>query len=82
MTAGMKPACMYLFHWRKNEHTAGNPMLYQVTLIRHGIEFDMQIRAPSRLEVLRIVTDTARVQDAKDGHETKVVRIIEQESPQ
>ena len=57
-------------------------MVYQVTLIRHEVQFDMQIRAKSRLEVLRIVTDTARVQDAKDGHETKVVRIIEQESPQ
>lgn len=57
-------------------------MVYQVTLIRHGVQFDMQIRAKSRLEVLRIVTDAARVHDAQDGHETKVVRIIEQESPQ
>lgn len=52
-------------------------MIYQVTLIRHGIQFDMQIRAASRLEVLRIVTDTARVQDVKDGCETKVLRIVE-----
>lgn len=52
-------------------------MVYQITLIRNGIQFEMQIRAPSRLEVLRIVTDTARAQDAKDGCETKVVRIVE-----
>lgn len=57
-------------------------MVYQITLIRNGVQFEMELRAPSRLEVLRVVTDAARVHDAKDGHETKVVRIIEQESPQ
>ena len=57
-------------------------MVYQITLIRNGVQFEMELRAPSRLEVLRVVTDAARVQDAKDGCETKVVRIIEQESPQ
>ena len=54
--------------------------MYQVTLIRRGVQFDLQLRAPSRLEVLRIVTDTARIQDAKDGEQTKIVRITELES--
>lgn len=55
-------------------------MMYQVTLIRRGVQFDLQLRAPSRLEVLRIVTDAARAQDAKDGEQTKIVRITELES--
>lgn len=57
-------------------------MMYQVTLIRRGVQFDLQLRAPSRLEVLRIVTDTARVQDAKDGEQTKIVRIAEVTEPE
>lgn len=55
-------------------------MMYQVTLIRRGVRFDLQLRAPSRLEVLRLVTDAARAQDAKDGEQTKIVRITELES--
>lgn len=54
-------------------------MVYQITLIRNGVQFDMELRAPSRLEVLRLVTEAARVHDAQDGHETKVVRIVEAE---
>lgn len=55
-------------------------MMYQVTLIRRGVQFDLQLRAPTRLEVLRLVTDAARTQDAKDGEQTKIVRITELES--
>ena len=55
-------------------------MMYRITLIRRGIQFEMELRAPSRLEVLRLVTDAARAQDAKDGEQTKIVRITELES--
>lgn len=52
-------------------------MVYQITLSLHGIEFDMALRAPSRLAAMRIVMNAAARQDAADGHETKVVRIVE-----
>lgn len=52
-------------------------MVYQITLTRRGVQFDIALRAPSRMDAMRVVIDAAARHDAEEGCETKVLRIAE-----
>ena len=49
---------------------------YRVTIDR-AVRFQLDIEAPTRLDALRMVTDTALVYDAQDLKETRVISIQE-----
>ena len=52
-------------------------MVYQITLTRRGVQFDIALRAPSRMDAMRVVMNAATRHDAEEGCETKVLRIVE-----
>lgn len=52
-------------------------MVYQITLNRRGVQFDIALRAPSRMDAMRVVMSASARHDAEEGCETKVVRIVE-----
>lgn len=47
-------------------------MVYQITLARRGVQFDLLLRAPSRIDAMRKILDAAQEHD-----ETKVLRVVE-----
>jgi hypothetical protein len=52
---------------------------YRLTIDR-AVRFQLDIDAPTRLDALRMVTDTALVYDAQDLKETRVIAIKELET--
>jgi hypothetical protein len=55
-------------------------MKYLVTLIREH-QVTLEIDAPSRYEVIRLVNDLALKYDAIDGKQTQIVSITDEATP-
>lgn len=52
-------------------------MMYRITLTRRNVRVELLLRAPSRKEVVRIITTAAQNFDAQDGHQTCILGIEE-----
>ena len=52
-------------------------MMYRITLTRRNVRVELLLRAPSRKEVVRIITTAAQNFDTQDGHQTCILGIEE-----
>ena len=52
-------------------------MMYRITLTRKNVRVELMMRAPSRMEAMRIITNAAQQYDAQDGHQTRILSIEE-----
>ena len=52
-------------------------MMYCITLTRRNVRVELMMRAPSRLEAMRIITNAAQQYDAQDGHQTRILSVEE-----